>query len=191
MSDQRQKRKLPGLVKFGIALGVVFGMGWLLKGGRSYFQSYLHEQGETQSTTHPKTYLPAPVEAWVQSPLQKRHLPEQVIFKEQFEKLIADTSRKMPTRHDLQQLSSEQVHGTPEVISAAAYRMGAIAQTLEQHPQWTPIALKFYTDCSLHSDYPESLRAVCYSHVLEKSGNGGQLLRGVPFHIRELAKQLR
>lgn len=106
--------------------------------------------------------------------------------------LMTDAVSKMPRKKDLQRMSAEEVHHTPQVIADAGYRLGVIAEFLSLHPEHTKAVISFYKTCAYDSEFPTSIRAVCYSHILKNSSSqGGELsTEGLPSEVLEIAKLL-
>ncbi len=89
-----------------------------------------------------------------------RLAPEEAIF----EVLAAEVLYALPTLGDLQGLTSEEAHFTPEVLLETGARLGEVAVELERTPALQGAGQRFYETCALREDLPSSIRGVCYSH---------------------------
>ncbi len=113
-----------------------------------------------------------------------------------FGQLIEDFKSSAPTQADLQKLTAQQVHYTPEVIFKSALRLGDIAQAIADHKDLAAAGLKFYRECAENSASPNSLRASCYvrhEKLIESSGLIEPSLSKdsqVSDHVKSLAQKL-
>lgn len=148
----------------------------------------LKKEKITKSTRAPSTYFkPA---------LSRQHNGPQInsVARDEFRSHLANVQSSLPTRPDLQRLSSQEVHRTPKPIIDAGLKLSQIAQTLAQYPEWVPDAISFYRECSARDELASSIRALCFSNLeswAEKSGIEFEEHELVPPRIRRLAADLR
>lgn len=112
--------------------------------------------------------------------------------KKKFLELAENVFQRLPTEEDLQKLSSDEVHFTPQKILEAGVELGRIAELLEQSPGLASEALLFYKKCTLENRFPVSIRALCYSHWRDLDPEGPQSYdqTSLSGQIRSLADQL-
>lgn len=87
----------------------------------------------------------------------------------------------------------EVKHGPPRVIVEYAQILGDLAERYEQDPASREAIDDFYRECALLGDAPDSIRAVCYKHILAhrppKTLQEAKALQ-VPSRVMEIARKL-
>lgn len=75
--------------------------------------------------------------------------------------------KKLPTIDDLQQLTEEEVHYTPEVIKEAGGVIGRIHDEAENDPTKRVAAMQFFKQCAEDQQMVPAIRAVCLKKILK------------------------
>jgi hypothetical protein len=100
------------------------------------------------------------------SPLQKeKALDPLEMTSEDFDRTLEETQKIIPTLQKLQTLSQEEIHHTPVLLLEAGKKLGEIAEILHVQPHFASQAISFYRTCARESQYPNSVRALCYSNL--------------------------
>lgn len=73
----------------------------------------------------------------------------------------------LPTIDDLQQLSAEEVHFTPELIKEAGGVIGRIQDEAEKGPAKRTAAMHFFKKCAEDQEMVPAIRAVCLKKILK------------------------
>lgn len=73
---------------------------------------------------------------------------------------------ELPTLADLQSLSEEEVHHTPEVVMEGGKLVGEILEQAEKNPARREETVKFLAKCSEAQDVVPAVRAVCWKKTL-------------------------
>jgi hypothetical protein len=84
-----------------------------------------------------------------------------------FIELSTQVLSELPQPKDLENLSDEEVHGTPTVVREAGERLGEIAERVAKNPELREQAKEFYMACAEDDRTLQSVRALCYSHLPE------------------------
>lgn len=71
----------------------------------------------------------------------------------------------LPIVADLQKLTLEEVHHTPELIKDAAELIGSIHAQAQAQPIKRASAMKFFKDCAEDNEVVRPIRAVCLKKV--------------------------
>ncbi len=110
----------------------------------------------------------------------------------EFRSFAGEVLRDLPTRADLQRLSPEEVHHTPKPVTDAGVKLGEIAEILAKQPELEGDAFGFYESCATGSDYPQSVRALCFFHWERLGKKLGRTIQPekVPESVRRIAQQL-
>jgi hypothetical protein len=127
---------------------------------------------------------------WHQHQGNQKHIRDH-LFEIELKHLTEKALQVMPTIHDLKELSSEEVHHTPDIILKEGQILGEIAQLIEDHPELGKQAIDFYEKCAKNADAPTSIRALCYFRFKKLDPNHeNREDDSIPDSIKILANQL-
>jgi hypothetical protein len=90
------------------------------------------------------------------------------IDKMTFTEDLKDTLIQFPTSYDLQNLSEEEKHGTPESVKDGAVRLATVVEAADQEPWKREETMSFLQTCAQDDHLATTIRALCYSDVLKK-----------------------
>lgn len=107
-----------------------------------------------------------------------------------FKTLSRETLAKLPRKADLRNLSDEEVHETPAPVQAAGVELGRIAGELDRNPALKEAAAEFYIACAEESEFLNSVRALCYSHLPKLLEPSKLVSLRVSSRVRDLAQKL-
>jgi hypothetical protein len=122
-------------------------------------------------------------------PVQQSEQQGSIATQREFNELSEKVLRELPTISELSKLSNEEVHQTPRRILEAGLEIGKVVEMLEANPELTPQATQFYEKCSYNSNYPTSVRALCFSHLRTLDPSQANDSR-IPAHIREISEKI-
>lgn len=110
----------------------------------------------------------------------------------QFEELLAETQRKMPTQADIKKLPAGALHRTPPLVIQAGRDLGVIKEVLKVHESYERAAAPFYKSCAKNNEGVTPVRALCLTNLIEiKKKNGENLnLKEFPEQLIELSKMV-
>ncbi|ATH07120.1 hypothetical protein BIY24_03955 [Halobacteriovorax marinus] len=74
--------------------------------------------------------------------------------------------QELPTFSEIQNLSNEDVHHTPDLVKRAGVVIGEVHQSAQVRPVLRPSALKFFTQCAEDDETIHSIRALCLKKVI-------------------------
>lgn len=113
-----------------------------------------------------------------------------------FNALTKEAWNTIPTKAQLQKLTSEQAHYTPKELLAAGDQIGRVAEALRTDPGLAEEGMRFFGACATEASFANSVRALCV-HQLERqlAAKGRTLgtfpgIEKVPEAVRELAEKL-
>lgn len=86
---------------------------------------------------------------------------KQIQTTEQFD----DYLKKLPTIDDLQNLTEEEVHYTPEIIKEGGEVIGKIHEEAQRNPDKRVGAMSFFRKCAEDEQLAISIRAVCLHKI--------------------------
>lgn len=81
---------------------------------------------------------------------------------------LLKTLESLPEIEDIQALSAEEVHHTPEIVIEAGKKIGEIMEEAEENPESREEVMNFLVSCSEGENILPSVRALCYRNVLDK-----------------------
>lgn len=100
----------------------------------------------------------------------------------------------LPTLDDMKDLSSDEVHHTPEVVLESAREIGRMIDAAEKNPELREKTVKFLLECAEASNVVASIRAVCWKNTMNGVSNWKVFVpvseAKVPDNIKNLANQL-
>jgi hypothetical protein len=108
----------------------------------------------------------------------------------QFNEMLKETEKRLPTMKDIKQLPSGALHHIPNVILEAGRNLGALKEVFKYHPEYEEKALPLYKTCAMAESRPTPVRALCLTNLIEISRklNLKLDLKSFPPHIVELTK---
>ncbi|MCM2350913.1 MAG: hypothetical protein NDI69_12900 [Bacteriovoracaceae bacterium] len=119
-------------------------------------------------TTSPETHLGPAVESIKTShQVVTKAETEHGLAQSEFQDILDQKFKTLPTIGDLQQLTAEDVHYTPEVIKEAGGVIGLIQDEAEKDPAKRVPAMHFFKRCAEDQEMVPAIRAVCLSKILK------------------------
>lgn len=88
------------------------------------------------------------------------------IKKADFLALTERILRELPTKRELKELNSREVHLATPQIKESALKLAQVAEILSQSPSLKPQGLEFYQQCSLDDQLLTPVRALCLNRAL-------------------------
>ena len=110
----------------------------------------------------------------------------------QFEILLKTTESKLPRVSDIKKIPPGALHRTPQLIIQAGRDMGVIKEVLKNHGSYEKKAQAFYQQCSLETDRPTPVRALCLTNLIEIKKKKGEKIdkKAYPAELLELSKMV-
>lgn len=112
----------------------------------------------------------------LKQPLESKETSQQVASKSgstednaqsEFQDVLDREFKKLPTIDDIQGLTEEEVHYTPEVIKEAGGVIGRIHDEAENDPAKRVAAMQFFKQCAEDQQMVPAIRAVCLKKILK------------------------
>lgn len=97
-------------------------------------------------------------------PSAKEVIESKVILSTELEKSL----KELPTVDDLQTLTEEEVHHTPEIVIEGGRRVGQILEEAENHQERRQETIKFLVECAESKNVVPAIRALCWNKTLVK-----------------------
>lgn len=126
--------------------------------------------------TEKETTLTQPTANHLKQPLELKGTTQQVASKSgstvgndqsEFQEFLDREFKKLPTIDDIQGLTEEEVHYTPEVIKEAGGVIGRIHDEAENNPAKRVAAMQFFKQCAEDQEMVPAIRAVCLKKILK------------------------
>jgi hypothetical protein len=123
-------------------------------------------QVETPSETSASPQIPVPKTSPSSSQTQSSESTEaSPMTREEFASLVEQALQELPRKETLRKLPAEEVeHQAPPQIFEAGRILGGVKEALDKNPDLVPQAVEFYAHCAESNNYPNSVRALCYSN---------------------------
>lgn len=111
---------------------------------------------------------------------------------EEFRQIGAEVMKSLPTKNDLQNLDAAQAHGTPPPILTAGLALGKLAEAIGDDPALEAEAVTLYRECAASPQYPDSVRALCFSNYKRLTRKTGAAFNQYVVNkaLRQLAEKL-
>ena len=74
--------------------------------------------------------------------------------------------KNLPTLGDLKNLTAEEVHHTPEIITEGGGILGRVLDEAEKDPKKRLEAMSFFKKCAVDQEIATSIRAMCLNKTL-------------------------
>lgn len=107
---------------------------------------------------------------------------------------LANSMKELPTLDDLKNLSFEEVHHTPEMISEGGALIGELIDQAEKDPTRREETVKFLKGCAEEESVVPQLRALCWNKTLNQISEWKVFVpvtdANVPEDIKALGSQL-
>lgn len=90
------------------------------------------------------------------------------------DKILSTLFNELPRKNQIQYLSSEELHHTPDIILIAGKRLGDLRELLshsKNDPTITAKTFQFYKKCAFNKDLLKSIRTLCFIHAKEIDHN--------------------
>ena len=84
---------------------------------------------------------------------------------DQFNQLTSMIYQALGTKDDLKELSDQEVHHIPPVVTLAGHGLGHLREILAQRPEFSEEAQHFYDECVQDELLVDSIRALCLTHM--------------------------
>jgi hypothetical protein len=103
------------------------------------------------------------------APVANGSLPgdESIASKQEFEQRVQNVLKTLPEFQQMQDLSEEEIHHTPEMLLAAGENIGDLLQVAQAQKSLQPLALQFLVECAQAKHVAVAVRAVCLSRSLQ------------------------
>lgn len=72
----------------------------------------------------------------------------------------------LPTMKDMQDLTEEELHSTPIVVTKAGESIGLLIEDADKNPEKQEATLKLLLSCSENKDVVPAIRALCWKKTL-------------------------
>ena len=167
--------------KLYIALGLSLFVGYVLYSRK---EVVVESIVEAPKKTHGVVEAPKKLEQVPKKPEETTSLSEELT-------LAMD---ELPTVNDLSNLSTEELHHTPEMVLEGGMLVGEMIEKAEADPARRQETLKFLKDCAENNDVVHQIRAVCWRKTLAQIPEWKLFLpisdANVPDDIKDLAMKL-
>lgn len=88
------------------------------------------------------------------------------VMQKAFNDIVAEILSKIPTQVEIQKLTDQEVHLTPEGIRLAGRELGRLAQIMDENPLLVTQGVEVFKSCALNETYPDVVRAICLADVV-------------------------
>ncbi|WP_408097740.1 hypothetical protein ACJVC5_02170 [Peredibacter sp. HCB2-198] len=109
-------------------------------------------------------------------------------------KELSVTMTELPSLRDLEGLTDEEVHHTPDFIVEGGMKIGQLIEEADANPAKREETLKFMKSCAENDDLVPAIRAVCWKKTLTQITNWEIFLpisdAKVSDEVKNLASQL-
>jgi hypothetical protein len=118
--------------------------------------------------------------------------PKPQISVEQFRALGAEVTKELVTKEKVMQLRAANPESALRAVVDSGTQMRRVLDTVKAEPTLAEEAILLFKDCSISPQYPDSVRALCFSHYRSLSKQIGRGYRQsiVSYEMRRLADQL-
>lgn len=149
----------------------------------------MREQAPPKGDSSVSTSTVPPVSKAESSP--RSWVSDAKLSEREFAEFASRTLEKLPTRAALEDLTDEEVHGTPEVINQAGEELAKIARLASEQPELRSPAFRFYRDCAQRSELILSIRALCLSNARTYAPAQESMdEESIPANVRAIADRL-
>lgn len=76
--------------------------------------------------------------------------------------------KQLPTIRDMEGLTDEDVHHTPDAVVEGGMLIGELLEEAEKNPAKREDTLKFFKSCAENADLMPAIRAVCWKRTLDQ-----------------------
>lgn len=76
--------------------------------------------------------------------------------------------KQLPTMKDMEGLTEEEVHHTPDAVVEGGMLIGSLLEEAEKNPAKREETLKFFKSCAENSELMPAIRAVCWKRTLDQ-----------------------
>lgn len=102
--------------------------------------------------------------------------------------------KQLPTIKDMEGLTDEDVHHTPQSVLEGGMLIGELLEDAEKNPERREETLKFFKSCAENDELMPAIRAVCWKRTLDQIPKWNVFLpisdANVPDDIKNLASKL-
>ena len=107
---------------------------------------------------------------------------------------LSNALKELPTLDDLKDLTADEVHHTPRIISEGGALIGELIDRAEKDPARREETVKFLKSCAEEEGVAPQLRAVCWNKTLNQISEWNVFIpisdANVPEEIKSLGNQL-